>query len=202
MPRLVDHEERRRHIAQALLGIAGAQGLEAVSLREVGQAAGVSMGTVQHYFPTKDAMLVYALQHWLALAVHEGFTARVRKRLPPGAPPAPPVILTALAAEYLPYDEPSRIDARIAAAFAARGAVDPQVAEALQPAFAGLVTTIKTVLGHTDPAQAWHFAALLDGLRTPVLLGALPYEEALSIVRRHLDATPYGAINERGLRTE
>ena len=48
MPRKVDHDERRRHIVGALLRIAGTQGLDAVSMREVAQEAGVSLGAVQH----------------------------------------------------------------------------------------------------------------------------------------------------------
>jgi len=36
------------------------EGLEAVSVRTVAAEARVSIGTVQHYFPTKDAMLLHA----------------------------------------------------------------------------------------------------------------------------------------------
>src|SRR6187397_1438338 len=110
MPRKVDHDERRRHIVEALLHIAGTAGLDAVSLREVAQRAGVSMGAVQHYFATKEEMLAYALRHWLSLSVHERFTGRVRARL--GTETKPEALLRALAAEYLPHDEASRFDAR------------------------------------------------------------------------------------------
>jgi TetR/AcrR family transcriptional repressor of bet genes len=190
MPRIVDHEERRRHIVQALLSIAATRGLDAVSLREVGQAAGVSMGTVQHYFASKDDMLVYALRHWLTLGVHQGFSARVQARLGSGTSPA--AIADALAAEYLPYDEPSRRDVRIALAFSARAAVDARVAEALLPAFAGLVGTFRALIGD----RAWEMVALLDGLRTPVLLGAIAYEDALTLVRQSLATPPTTSVRD------
>ncbi|MDP9794575.1 AcrR family transcriptional regulator [Catenuloplanes nepalensis] len=187
MPRKVDHEARRRHIVESLLRITAEQGLEAVSLREVAAAAGVSMGQVQHYFATKDDMLLYALRHWLSLTTHDGFAARVARRAAIG-----PVggVLGAIAAEYLPYDEISRDEARIAAAFLSRAAVRPELAAALAPAFAGFADVLRGALdgmGVPDaPAEAGRLAALLDGLRPPVLIGALSYADALAVVDRHL----------------
>jgi AcrR family transcriptional regulator len=195
MPRKVDHDQRRRHIVEALLRITGAHGLEAVSLREVANEAGVSMGAVQHYFASKDEMLLFALQHWLSLGVHERFTERVRARLACDAASAPAAVLRAVAAEYLPYDEPSRSDVRVALAFLSRAAVEPALAAALTPAFDGFVTTLCAMLQHITgpvdtPAEARRLAALLDGLRLPVLIGALSHEGALAVVERHLDQLP------------
>jgi AcrR family transcriptional regulator len=195
MPRKVDHDERRRHIVEALLRIAGTHGLDAVSLREVAQEAGVSMGAVQHYFATKEEMLGFALRHWLSLSVHERFTKRVRARLArdtAGGAPPPGALLLALAAEYLPHNEASRFDARVAVAFLSRAAVDPALARALVPAFAGFVGTLRTLLesaqaGLDAPIEAQRLAALLDGLRMPVLVGALPHEQALAMIEQHLD---------------
>ncbi|NLZ97477.1 MAG: TetR family transcriptional regulator, partial [Micrococcus sp.] len=50
MPKIVDHEQRRRELAQAIWSIIALRGLSAVTLRSVAAEAGVSMGTVQHYF--------------------------------------------------------------------------------------------------------------------------------------------------------
>jgi TetR/AcrR family transcriptional regulator, transcriptional repressor of bet genes len=189
MPRQVDHDERRRQIVEALLRIAGTHGLDAVSLREVAQEAGISMGAVQYYFATKDEMLAYALRHWLDLSVHKGFSARVGARLA-GGTTTPAAVLSALAAEYLPYDDASRFDARIGIAFLARAAVNADLAQDLRPAFTGFVATLRAVLadaGVGRPSEAQRLAALLDGLRQPVLLGTLDRDEALTLVRRHLD---------------
>ncbi|MEU7825510.1 TetR/AcrR family transcriptional regulator [Catellatospora sp. NPDC049133] len=191
MPRKVDHDQRRRHIVESLLRITGAQGLEAVSLREVAHEAGVSMGAVQHYFATKDEMLLYALQHWLSLSVHDRFAGRVRDRLA-GAPAGEPAaMLRAIAAEYLPHDAAGRADALVAVAFLSRAAVAPALAAALAPAFAGFVRTLGTVFESAGPAidapaEAQRLAALLDGLRLPVLAGALSHRDALAVVDRHL----------------
>jgi TetR/AcrR family transcriptional repressor of bet genes len=183
MPRKVDHDERRRHIVEALLHIAGTQGLDAVSLREVAQQAAVSMGAVQHYFATKEEMIAYALHHWLGLSVHERFSARVRTRVEAGAP-----LLHAVVAEYLPHDDPSRFDARVGAAFLARGAVDASLHETLTRAVNGFSSTLAALLTTTpDPAyEARRLAALLDGLRYSILMGALTHQEAMAVADRHL----------------
>lgn len=189
MPKRVDHDQRRRHIVEALVRIAGSQGLGAVSLREVALEAGVSMGAVQHYFASKDEMLLYALRHWLSLEPHPA--SRVRQRL--ASPPAEPkAILRTLAAEYLPHDEHSRADATVAFAFASRATVETALAQVLRPAFAAFVETLRTVLENSKTpldayAEAQRLAALLDGLRLPVLTGALRYEDALAAAHRHLD---------------
>src|SRR5919202_3193485 len=132
MPRKVDHDQRRRHIVEALLAIAGTRGLEAVSLREVAHEAGVSMGAVQHYFATKDEMLLFALQQWLGLGVHDRFTARIRTRLAREATDAPVAALRAIAAEYLPHDASSRSEALVALTFLSRAAAAPALAAALR----------------------------------------------------------------------
>lgn len=192
MPRKVDHDERRRHLVEALLRLTGARGLDAVTLREVAHEAGVSMGAVQHYFASKEEMLGYALAHWLQLSVHEGFARRVVARLGPDPGRAAPVdVLMAVAAEYLPHDDASRQDSRVALAFTSRAAVEPALAEALGPAYRGLAHTLQSALGRlqgaaAEPEQGPLLAALLDGLRTPVLLGALGYDEALGLVEHHL----------------
>ena len=138
MPKRVDPAERRAHIVEALLTIAGQRGIDAVSLREVAQEAGVSMGAVQHYFASKDEMLSYALEHWLALSVHQRFTQRIRDRAGSASPvPEPVKVLYAMAAEYLPHDEESRADVRVALAFIERAAAQPDLARAMRGAFTG-----------------------------------------------------------------
>ncbi|MBO0881627.1 MAG: TetR family transcriptional regulator, partial [Mycobacterium sp.] len=62
MVKQVDHEQRRAVIAAALWRIASRDGLAATTVRQVATEAGVSVGQVQHYFTTKDEMLLFALR--------------------------------------------------------------------------------------------------------------------------------------------
>src|SRR5690606_1434685 len=120
MPRQVDHEQRRRQIAQAVWAIVATRGLEAVSLRDVAAEAGVSMGMVQHYFRTKDAMLHYACRSIVDMAA-----ARLDTALEDGSgPPAPATALRALFVGTLPLTPEQRVGTSVWYAFMARAVVD------------------------------------------------------------------------------
>ncbi len=88
MPKRVDHEERRRQIAEALLRTAATRGLHATGMREVAAEAGVSLRLVQYYFGTKEELLLAAMQH---LAAQFGGRALARiSRLQGDAEPGSP----------------------------------------------------------------------------------------------------------------
>ena len=63
MPKRVYLLAQRRSIAEAVFRLAVARGADAVSMRDVAAEAGVSLGMVQHYFRSKDEMLLFALDH-------------------------------------------------------------------------------------------------------------------------------------------
>lgn len=72
--RRVGQNQRPAQLADVIVGIVAERGVDAVSVREVAARAGVSIGTVQHYFPTKDQMLAFAVDR-----VGEHVVARMQK---------------------------------------------------------------------------------------------------------------------------
>lgn len=60
MPRTADHDARRAQIRAGIREVALESGLPSVTVSRVAAAAKISVGLVQHYFPTKEAMLVDA----------------------------------------------------------------------------------------------------------------------------------------------
>ena len=105
MPKLVDHEERRRQIAEALLRVAAVRGLHQAGLREVAAEAGMSVRLIQYYFGTKEQLLLYATQYLAVALSRPGQGAdRSRRR---GRTRAR-AIIEAILAEALPDDEDSR----------------------------------------------------------------------------------------------
>ena len=62
MPKIVDHDERRREIAQAVLRLVAREGVRGASLRSVADEAGCSTGTINHYCGDKQALLLVALR--------------------------------------------------------------------------------------------------------------------------------------------
>src|SRR5580692_6356903 len=107
VPKRVDHEERRRQIADALVRTAAARGLHATGMREVAAEAGVSVRLVQYYFGTKEELLLAAMQR-LAVQLADRVMARVQEARPPEGPARPRDVIAAILAEGLPTDDQRR----------------------------------------------------------------------------------------------
>jgi AcrR family transcriptional regulator len=60
MPAVIDHDQRRRELAEIVADIVLQQGLEAVTIRSVAEAAGYSTAIVSHYFASKRDLLFYS----------------------------------------------------------------------------------------------------------------------------------------------
>ncbi len=134
---------KRIAVTDAMLRIVADQGLDRLSVREVAAAARVSIGAVQHYFPTKDAMLS---------AAYEEVVARIRSRLRAvkiGSDPRQN--LTVLLRELLPLDENRADECRIHLAFAARAATAPELAEIQRTSLAELHAAVAEAF-----TAAWH----------------------------------------------
>jgi len=191
MPKRVDHEERRRQIAEAVWRIAAVRGLPAATLREVAAEAGVSMRLVQYYFTTKEKMLVYALEHGSRAA-----GVRMRARFATlGRPPGPVDVVRICLLELLPTDEDSLMLARVHAAYYAASLTDPALrdADAVSPQDQ-LVSVLATQLSASpmppgvDPVlEARSLAALAAGLSSTILAGVRTPEEATELVNYHVD---------------
>jgi len=57
MPKIVDHDERRRALLAGTFDVLSERGYSNVSMRELAAELGVSTGTLYHYLPTKVAIL-------------------------------------------------------------------------------------------------------------------------------------------------
>ncbi|HEU4808191.1 MAG TPA: TetR family transcriptional regulator, partial [Homoserinimonas sp.] len=62
MPKLVDHDQRRREIVEAIWAVIVRQGLVNATMREIAKEAGYSSGILVHYFTDKADLLVQAMQ--------------------------------------------------------------------------------------------------------------------------------------------
>jgi len=116
---VVDSDERRRLLAQAVWRVIRREGLERVSVREVAREAGVSMGSLRHYFGSQSELLIFAMR-----MVIERIEQRVAA-LP--QPDDPRQAAERVLAELLPLDPERRAENEVWLAFTARALVDPQL---------------------------------------------------------------------------
>ncbi len=193
MPKRVDHEARRRAIADAIFAVIGSRGLEAVSLRDVAAQAGVSMGAVQHYFACKEEMLLFALGHMRDRAL-----ARMQAELAATGQPTARETIRAAARAMLPLGEEGRQEAIVAGAFYSVATVNPVYAGPLRDGYQRLLTVSRQSLAaaaqagelaegiDTDREAAMLFF-LIQGLVGPVLIGILSPADALGLLDYQLD---------------
>lgn len=65
MPKIVNHEQKRKSIAEAAWNIIKQEGFEKASIRRVATEAGMSSGALRHYFSTQDEMLLFIMNYYL-----------------------------------------------------------------------------------------------------------------------------------------
>jgi AcrR family transcriptional regulator len=185
VPRKVDHRERRELLADALMQLAAARGLQEVSLRHVAAQAGVSTGMVQHYFRTKDEMMTFAL----GMVMN-----RIRERSQAELVPAPPrELVRGLLLQVLPLDETRRLENHVVLAFLAYAAVTPSIASAVREAAAQMRTFLAGQLRAAGPADgvdpecaAAGLLALVDGLGLQLLSRQYAEQDAIAALDAQL----------------
>ncbi len=191
LPKQVDHEQRRRQIAEALWRIASNGGLEAASLSEVAAEAGVSKGMVQHYFESKNAMLIFA-SGYLA----DRLDARIRRRLE-NTPMTAVSTLRSLILGLLPADEDSRTETLVANAFLQRALTQSDVAAHFRDGNDRLLNLLADQVRAAQESgelradlepqrEADILLAVVGGLGDAVLLGQQTADDALATIDYHL----------------
>lgn len=137
MPKIVDHDQRRREIVEVTWRFIAREGIAKLNLRDLAAAAGYANGGLKIYFPTKDAILAATFTY-----VAESTDARIERSA--GSLEGLAAI-EAFAHEVLPLDELRRDEARVAVHFWHLALGDPALAEA----------NARTMQGWRDALDAW-----------------------------------------------
>lgn len=149
--------DRRDELADVVLDLTAERGLDAVSVREVATAAGVSIGTVQHHFGTKDALLLAAFER-----VVRATRDRVAAVSTAGTKAAR---IARVLGQLLPLDDHRTREARVYLAFAARAAATPALAAVQSELLTELRSELAAVLGGRAAVErATLLLGVVDGL--------------------------------------
>ncbi|NIJ40322.1 AcrR family transcriptional regulator [Parvibaculum indicum] len=82
MPKLIDHDLRRRELVEASWQVIADEGLEGVTMRKVAAAARCTTGRITHYFENREELLLAALRAVYS-AAEERLVAAAKSDLPP-----------------------------------------------------------------------------------------------------------------------
>jgi AcrR family transcriptional regulator len=198
VPRRVDHEERRRQIADALVRTAATRGLHAAGMREVAAEAGVSLRLVQYYFGTKEELLLAAMQQ-LAAQFSDRVLARIRRAKETGGPASPRDVIAAVLTEALPADDERRTFTVVYTAYLALSLTDPALAinplvrnsSVVSDVIAAQLRAAQVagdMPGRLDPdLEALSLLTMSAGLGTSVIVGQSSAGQAQAVIDYHLD---------------
>lgn len=81
MPRIVDHDARRKEVARAARGLILEQGLEKVTVREIASRVGYSTAVVSHYFHNKKELMFLVFRE-TQIRAEQRFQTAIDARLP------------------------------------------------------------------------------------------------------------------------
>jgi AcrR family transcriptional regulator len=185
MPRLVDHEQRREELAAALWRLVLREGIEAASVRRVAAEAGLSTGSLRHYFETQPQLLVFAME-----LVMQHVSERVAA-IPPGDDRR--ATAEQLLHEVLPLDSERHAEMQVWLSFTARSLVEPALRELRDRAHAELRSLCRAavdLLGAPSPdREAERLHALIDGLALHAVLDPATTAPArqVELLSAHLD---------------
>ncbi|OCA80885.1 TetR/AcrR family transcriptional regulator [Pseudobacillus wudalianchiensis] len=112
MPKLVDHDKRKKHIAEATWRVILEQGMEGATVRNIAKEAGISLGALRYYFSTQDDLLVYAME-----LVKEQAEARINQIVVEDLPPKETIVKILM--ELVPATEETMAEMEVWFAFIA-----------------------------------------------------------------------------------
>jgi AcrR family transcriptional regulator len=184
MPRIVDHDARRRDIAKAVLRLVVREGVRGVTIRGVAQEAGWSTGIISHFVGDKQALLRAAVQE---AAHHIGQVMETSGLLEQSEDR-----LQALLEAGMPLDGERAATCRIFFYFQAEGIVDPALGAELATYYAWWREQVELAIVHAQragrfagrdaTALAEQFVALAEGLGVQAMFDrrAMPPERLRS----------------------
>ncbi len=177
MPKIVDHDERRRSIADAYAIVVRRDGMAAASVRTVAAEAGLSAGAMRHYFDSQTGLVRF---------VAEDLTRRLTARIDElAAKDVDPVLLLE---ELIPLDAQRRADFDVWLALVVSGLQNPELADISAQAHAGIRRVCHRVLAaygvrrSEDRARRLH--AFVDGIS--LHLSLYPDDTSVVAARRSL----------------
>lgn len=191
MPKIVDHEQKRKRIAESAWRIIEEKGIEHASIRAVAHAAGVSPGALRHYFSTQDELLLFIVDYYLTRGIDRAEGLEI-SRIPIEA--AKEVLL-----QLLPMDTDNRTAAGVWWIFAIRSLASSALQAKKDELTDGLHHLTRTVLDLLAKAdlldssidielETLRLAAVVEGLTILALLRPELYapETVERIVGSHL----------------
>ncbi|MFG2088069.1 MULTISPECIES: TetR/AcrR family transcriptional regulator [unclassified Spirillospora] len=162
MPKVVDPARRRQDVVAAVWRVIRRDGLDRASVRNVAREAGLSAGSLRHYFATQPELLAFTLR-----TIIERIEERIAATGPADGDPRERA--ARVLDELLPMDAERAAENQVWLAFTARALVDPDLRALCEEAHdalrSGCRALVESLAPDTDTELATdRLHALVDGL--------------------------------------
>ncbi|MEK3853691.1 TetR/AcrR family transcriptional regulator [Cytobacillus sp. FSL H8-0458] len=191
MPKKVDHEKQKHLLAKAAWRVIKKEGIEGASVRKIAEEAGLSPGSLRHYFSNQSELLAYSMN-----LVSERVKTRIQNA-PFTDDHFENMIL--VLGELLPLDVERRLEMEVWIAFNIKALVDPNLAELSSRVYGEMKEGIRKVIeglklmgiSRSDlnvGEEAERLYALIDGLALHAVMKPDLFTESKmkGILRTHL----------------
>ncbi len=192
MPKIVNHEEKRKLIAEVAWKIIRKEGFEKASIRRVAVEAGMSTGALRHYFSTQDEMLLFIMNYYL----EEGKKRSLKKDWSEN----PLLAVEEVLLELVPIDEEKKIETSVWWIFALRSLTSETLTEKKDEMTNGTYelanSMIEILISHgiisdsiNVELEKYRLSALIEGLSIQALLRPDVYfpDKLTEVIRYHLE---------------
>ncbi|MTH53061.1 TetR family transcriptional regulator [Bacillus mangrovi] len=167
MPKFVDHHQQKELIAHAAFTIAAREGMEKVSVRKVAEEAGLSPGSMRHYFSSQSDLYRFTME----------YTAkRIQKRAEQAALTGDlSEDIQVYIRECLPLTQEKRTETEVWLSFTIKALTDPELEELSRQMYSELQQGLRRIIhalvqygpakpGLDEELETFRFHALIDGL--------------------------------------
>jgi AcrR family transcriptional regulator len=190
MPKVVDHQQRRRELGEAVWRVIRTRGMAGATVRAVAQESGWSTGALRHYFASQSELIAFAMR-----LVIDRVTERVI-----GLGPFDDLwegVETVLS-QVIPLDAERSAEFEVWIVLTGRALTDPVLRELLSESHAGvrnLCHQIVQELANRGPRddidvelETERLQAVVDGLSLHAVLApeTTTPERVRTVLRRHL----------------
>jgi AcrR family transcriptional regulator len=193
MPKIVDHDQRKIQIAEATWKVIVDEGLENATVRKVAEKAGLSVGSLRHYFATQSELLQFSM---------ELVTERVNQRVQSGSYQGAPMDIAIQAlGEVLPLDAERKIEMEVWFVFTARTLVDEKLRQLSERTFEEMHDGMSNVLIFLQQSnllcadididlEISRLHAMIDGMAIHHLLypAKFPYQKMIDTLKYHIQS--------------
>ncbi|MEU4573240.1 TetR/AcrR family transcriptional regulator [Nonomuraea sp. ATR24] len=161
MPKIVDHEQRRREVLSAARRVIVRDGIDAATTRAIAKEAGYSNGVLAHYFTDKDEILLSALRQ-----SHQRIRERLARKVEGVSGLA---ALRELLLDNLPLDAERTQETRLEVSFWSRSLASELLADVQRAEAAELRTAVRALLAQARLAGELTTEANLDDVTEQLL---------------------------------